>query len=108
MPPPASASKVADAYTGVVQDPVSSALPEYWATCPVTAIAGAASNAAIVDAPGPGVIPAGRDCDTVALMIALAISEEAFAAHPIKSGMVTLTAAQFWRFVSAASIVLLV
>ena len=56
----------------------------YWATCPVEATTGAASNAAIVEAIGDDVIMAGSGVDAideVTLMIALAISEEAFAAH---------------------------
>ena len=70
------------------------------------ATVGAASNAAIVDKLGAAVIMAGPDWAAVAafaLTIALAISEEAFAAHPTKSGIVTLAAAQFCRFRSAAS-----
>lgn len=91
---------------GVVQEPVRSALPVYWATCPVMATMGAASNAAIVDGPGAAVTMASTDCEAIdaeALMMALAISEEAFAAHPTKSGIVTLAAAHVCRFNSAAS-----
>ncbi len=102
-------SRVAEAYTGVVQEPVRRAAPVYWAIFPVVATHGADSKATIVDSMREPVSMGGNDrscCGAIeegALIIALAITEETFAEQPKESGISTLTAAHFSCCIPVAS-----